>query len=448
VSKVAFVHLSDIHFSHATVGGEYDLDADLRNELERDAITVRKTLDVPMTGVLVTGDVAYAGKQKDYQAAAVWLGRFCSELETAQENVWTVPGNHDVDRDAIRGSGLLQRTHAQIRGGGPLDSERILKECLEEKIARSMLFTPLANYNDFASKFGCAIGLDRLNWEHDVTLNDGSTLRVLGLTSTTISNELDDAGANKLILGAAQTSFPRQEGVEYVTLCHHPPQWLIDQDNVEEVLSARVPVQLFGHKHHQRIDKINDSLRITAGAMHPDRDERTWTPRYNFLLFQVNATGAERNLEVEVIPRVWNETERRFVADRDPANGSEKRRIPLRIKDWRPPATPTTALPQRPESGEDRSPRPMDQATIRGGQQMDPARRLTYRFLSLPYHIRLEVAQELGLLLDEDKDTSDPELFKRFFRRASEKGVLRQLWAAVERKHGPGDALPNPFVER
>ena len=448
MSKVAFVHLSDIHFSHAVVGGEYDLDSDLRNELERDAVTVRKALDVPITGVLVTGDIAYAGKQKDYQTAAVWLSQFCSLVETAEENVWTVPGNHDVDRDAIRGSRLLQRTHTQIRSGSTSESQQVLKDCLEEKLARSMLFAPLKNYNDFASKFGCAIGLDRLYWEHDVTLNDGSTLRILGLNSTTISNECDDSGANKLILGAAQTLFLRQEGIEYVTLCHHPPQWLIDQDNVEEALSARVPVQLFGHKHVQRIDKINDSVRVTAGAMHPDREERAWTPRYNFLLFEVTGSGADRNLVVEVTPRIWNETERRFVADREPVSGSETHRIPLRIKDWRPPVTPTATLPQAPASIGETPLQRMDETTLRGGQQMDPARRLTYRFLSLPYHIRLEVAQELGLLLDEDKDTPDPELFKRFFRRASERGVLRQLWTAVERKHGPGDGSPNPFVER
>ena len=79
---------------------------------------------------------------------------------------------------------------------------------------------------------------------------------------------------------------------------------------------------------------------------------------------------------------------------------------------------------------------------------MDPARALTYRFLTLPYHASLAIAQKLHLLHDEDRivQDEDAELCKRLFRRARESNILGQLWDEVESYHGDGRHQPNPFV--
>ena len=59
---IILVHLSDIHFSKRHSGGVYDLDADLRNELERDAEQMHGQLG-SIHGLLITGDIAFAGHQ-------------------------------------------------------------------------------------------------------------------------------------------------------------------------------------------------------------------------------------------------------------------------------------------------------------------------------------------------------------------------------------------------
>jgi hypothetical protein len=74
-----------------------------------------------------------------------------------------------------------------------------------------------------------------------------------------------------------------------------------------------------------------------------------------------------------------------------------------------------------------------------------PLRKLAYHFLDLPYHMQMEIAQALGLLQDEDKDQLDAELFRRFFRRATESGKLSDLWNEVEKKHPDGEPDKNPF---
>ena len=52
---------------------------------------------------------------------------------------------------------------------------------------------------------------------------------------------------------------------------------------------------------------------------------------------------------------------------------------------------------------------------------MNPARRLTYRFFQLPYHVRLQVAQELHLVEDEDQELERNEQYPLYFRRAGER---------------------------
>jgi len=79
------------------------------------------------------------------------------------------------------------------------------------------------------------------------------------------------------------------------------------------------------------------------------------------------------------------------------------------------------------------------------GRIINPVRTLTYRFLSLPYVSRIEIAQSLGLLQDEDKGVKDRELFRRFFRRAKERNILRRLWDEIGGRHVDDRYSENPF---
>ena len=77
---------------------------------------------------------------------------------------------------------------------------------------------------------------------------------------------------------------------------------------------------------------------------------------------------------------------------------------------------------------------------------MTHARQLAYRFLTLPYHVRIEVATSLGLIKDEDKGVADRILFERFFFRASEGRELELLWREVEERHGGAATIDgNPY---
>ena len=74
-----------------------------------------------------------------------------------------------------------------------------------------------------------------------------------------------------------------------------------------------------------------------------------------------------------------------------------------------------------------------------------PIRRLAYMFLSLPYHSKVSIAVNLELIENSDKDLDELEKTQNYFKRASARGILYELWDEVAkiREH----KLTNPFIK-
>jgi len=444
---LTLVHLSDIHFQRGSDSDPYSLGSEIKNSLERDAGEMAKQLK-PIYGVVVTGDIAFAGNEEEYTTAENWLEKFCRLVECPQEHVWTIPGNHDVSLRAVDANMLIQDIRNSLRQL-PVDQiDHELRRRLRDPGAGRELFSPLAAYNKFASKFECRTTPEALWWDDEIFLNDGSILRMRGVNSVLLSDSrVDDDAANKLLLGTFQASPSVEDGVEYLVLCHHPPEWLKDHDAVEDWLLKRCRIQLFGHKHRQRMVQLNETLRVTAGAMLPEKREPNWEPRYNFLRLFVRGEKDSRKLCVDIFPRVWSEPEKTFMADRD-EGGSDKRSYELSIGNWeRPMQHPASedrlqmVPPTRDSSGPARG-----SPECGEGQIKNPGRRLTYRFLSLSYQSRLDIAQKLDLIRNEDEGIDDTERYSRIFGRAREEKKLERLWQAVEEAHGEPAKGLNPYI--
>jgi predicted phosphodiesterase len=443
---LTFIHLSDIHFTRRS-GDVLDPDDNVRHELLRDV--TRALQDVgPVTGVLVTGDIAFSGTSEEYEKAAKWLEELCSQADCPAENVFVVPGNHDVDRRIVETSVTVRAAHKQLRAAPSGDVGAMLRQYCEDTLAP--LFESLVDYNSFAGLYGCAITRAKPYWQREFRLTSGPVIRLRGLTSVLVSDSEDARG--NIVLGSVQADVQRDEGVEYVTLCHHPPEWLLDHDECTRPLDSKVRVQLFGHKHSPRVLRINDSVRVTAGATHPGRDDRQWVPMFNII--RIGPVGAD-GLPLRVYARKWHDDGCFFVPDLDPETGREffekvwevpkmtaspEEGSPVGAPDGLAPAgEPATEGPEAPAPGA-----PPDGLPVTGE---GPARRLTYRFLTLPFRRQMEIAQKLDLLTDDDKGRSDSALFIALFRRATRGQKLERLWDETEACHGQtGD--PNPFVGR
>ena len=263
----------------------------------------------------------------------------------------------------------------------------------------------------------------------------------------------DNDATYKLILGSYQATPTKQSGVEYIVVCHHPPSWLIDQDQVEETWNARARIQLFGHKHKQKITFVDDrSIILIAGAMHPDRREPNWHPHYNFLEISVENQENKRYLKVAVYPRTWNSSDKQFQGEYSP-QGSDSRTYNIEIEPWEAETDAKANDNSYENMGQPDMAKNNLEDNSKGvsstvGQFMDPSRKLTYQYLSLPYHKRILIAQQLELIEDSDEGLRDSELFVLYFQRARDKKVLEQLWNNVSNAYGSNDIDQNPFQGR
>jgi predicted phosphodiesterase len=442
MDKLVFVHLSDIHFTRTSGVSVHDLDKNVRNELVLDATKVAKDIG-PVTGVLITGDIAFSGSEAEFEHATNWLRDFCRAIDCHEESVWVVPGNHDVVRDKTKRK-LTRMLHQGVRKEDS-DVDKELREIFSDAQSAAALLEPLADYNKFAGRFGCSISAEKHYWERDISLACGTPLRLRGLTSALVSNEEDQR--TRIVLGAAQATVERAPGVLHMTLCHHPPDWLRDHDAVEDHLKSKVHIQLFGHKHSQRIDEINGKVRLVAGATHPERNEGGWLPTYNFL--EISRRDSDR-IGLRVYQRQWNQPDTNFVPWRDPNNGKDYREFFWSGFPEPTKTEPHGVVPHEAGGAAVAAPAPSPVVATMVTEKDDAMpppnyeRRLVYRFLTLPFRDQITVAKNLDVLTGADRALSDEALFRVLFKRAAEKGLLGKLWAETEKLHDdPADF--NPF---
>lgn len=440
MDNLVFVHLSDIHFKRSSVGA-HDVDRDLRTELVQDARQLTRELGKP-SGVLVTGDIAFSGNESEYKHASAWLGTLCEAIDCEAQKVYVVPGNHDVDRKKASGP-VVRLLHQAIRSANGHAIDERLREFFTDGPSAGAFLEPLTNFNAFAQAYGCEISADRPSWQRDHRLSCGTTVRLHGLCSAFVSNEHDAKG--KMVLGTAYAAVRREPGVLNISLCHHPLEWLLDQDSVQNLIESRVHIQLFGHKHAQRFTRIEDMVRLVAGAMHPDRSESGWVPTYNVLTVYRHD---HHRLALRLYQRSWHQSTTRFVAEHDPQTGDIFREFlwsgfPLPAAVVHPPRRTTPAQPVMASApATPQSPPVLQPTTIPMAE--DPRQRLTYRFFILDAVERFKIAVELGLIRIGDEALPGHTLFKEVFRRAVENQLLDQLWDQTERRYAD-QAHTNPF---
>jgi len=290
-------------------------------------------------------------------------------------------------------------------------------------------------------------------------LGNDITLRFRGLNSVLACNANDDANPKRLSMGEHQVHVDdADQRIIHVTLCHHPPDWLIDRDVVHAYLSGRVHLQLFGHKHSQKVDTVNSRVRITAGAVHPSRKEKNWLPRYNFIQIWSTREDERNSVHFRIYPRVWKGTkfvpdfadsgeefeEFKYVIGKGLAtySGLDTVRAPNSNVD-----VPIISVGAEIESALEAS------ITIIEGQEAmvdtrDYAPVLVRRFLNLGNYDRRQIINELELASDEERQLGDQQLLKLVFARAKERELLVRLWERVEATHDDGLYDTNPFVGR
>lgn len=431
------LHISDIHFKDYQNNTYLDLDKDIQTEIELDLKNL-KTVYKSIDAIFIGGDIAFSGAEEEFEIAYEWIKKITHITGCKEENVLTVPGNHDVERDKIDPVvELIQSDFRKYKTRPELD--RKIEKFFTSEQSVDTILQPLHNYNNFAQKYGSTTGKrNRLYWEKDFVL-DERIFRVRGLNSALISNKSDDKDSAKLILGSQQCQMLREEGVIYSVLCHHPTDWIYDGNEAYLDFKARARLHLFGHKHEFETEIIEDlSLRLAAGAMQPSRRESDWEPRYNIIQLSIIENSDSASLEIKVYKRIWEKSSKTFIAD-SPENELEYERFILNLTKQESEKHPEACSNTVNESV---NYTPIDEPTI-NPNKMNPIRAITYRFLGLPYHKKLGIAVKLNLIDEQDGDLTETKRSEMYLKRAQQKNLFSKLWEEINMESEIN--LNNPF---
>jgi predicted phosphodiesterase len=397
------LHISDIHFRvpHC-LNPDLDPDRPYRTTLIRDVKSRVGELG-PVSAILVGGDIAFAGLPEEYRVATTWIRELAAVAGCPPERIFVIPGNHDVDRR------LICETPA-IRA-----------------------------YNDFAKILNCQIYLpDRLYWKQDLELHDKVLLRIHGLTSTLLSGmEGKDDIRPTLYLSPLQTVLDPVEDVVNLVLCHHPPDWLLDQDVADEDICGRAAIQMFGHKHRQRITREATYVRFSAGAVNPDRNEPGWLPGYNLINLQITGAGQQRAILIDAHLRAWQPNPPLFRAVLTQQEGQVFRHtIPFPESPRAPIVNGERAKSESIDKSEPFSEVPTFEAgsDVEAGMGDPITRNLVFRFWNLTGSQRREIALGIGLITEQELQLPEPERYGRALIRAGERGQLHELARQITAK--------------
>jgi predicted phosphodiesterase len=422
---LTFLHLSDLHFRERDLTSQVNPDEDVRNELLRDLTRLADRYQ--FDAVLVSGDLAFAGKPSEYEAVASFLEEICRRTGVRPDAVWTVPGNHDVDRS--KQTRLVARQHDDLRraareGQAPLD--QALRGYLEEdEIAARLLFAPIEGYNVFADRFGCRSEARFLKWRQDFTLDDGSVLRLHGLNSSLVSGAEDNNNEGKLVLGGLQWRILSEDGVSHVVMCHHPLDWLHEREDIDDLFERRIQLLLCGHKHKQRRRQAGYTV-VHAGALHPVRGEQDWDPRYNIIELSLEEQPYERTLRVRVYERQFRDNQFApvFNTDTEEMHFDFCHRLPV----WRPTSAHLRAAREERNAVtlvSDRAPRePQGDASLL-------TRDLLYRFFRLSLQHRIDIISDMQLVDETDQTRSTQDMLRHALERVKRERRVDELDEAI-----------------
>lgn len=403
-----------------------DPDRPVRIALKDDVTAVLKKLDTKVDAILVSGDIAYQADPEEYQVAAEWLDELAENVGCKPLNVFTVPGNHDVDRRAIHQNHTLQALRSHLSSVDCLSRSTLIFELLDDKEAGPTLMLPLEAYNQFAARYECATYPPKPFWRYDLEqkLGPSHTLRLHGLNSVMMSGPDDDVKGT-LFVGNIQTAIEPDERVVDVIIMHHPPDWLEDCDDVEDAINNGARIQLVGHKHRQRIRMDQNAVRLMAAAVNPSRIESNWEPGYNLISVEVEDDNTDVWLHVNSHVRVWQSSPDRFV----PKLGDEDASI--WYKRYRLGASKPEEEVSMESNGEVSVAPEAPVETANSG-----SRELVFRFWNLRPSQRRKIANDLTLLTLEDLSLPEFERYRRAFVRARESDQIQRLAEAITAAEG------------
>ncbi|HEX3529407.1 MAG TPA: metallophosphoesterase [Thermoanaerobaculia bacterium] len=297
--SITWLHLSDLHCCPSKTG--YDADqvlSSLRDDLRK--LHERHGLRPDL--VFFTGDAAYGriGKGGDLESQLEEAALFFQEVlgvypdPIPAENLFLVPGNHDIDRREVRPAETtwleqlaaaysIEPVTAMIRDASPAWQDYMRR---------------LGAYRDFLEVAGLPHLLqdkERLVFSH-VREIQGLKVGIAGLSSAWSCRGTGSDEKNKLWLGGDWQINEIYRTLRHtdlrICLVHHPINWFIPAEDpaLQSDFENCFHFHLHGHEHTSWVTASGAYTRIAAGACY-DRSDKS--NGYNIVRLDLDAGRGE-----------------------------------------------------------------------------------------------------------------------------------------------------------
>ena len=317
---IRWLHLSDVHENKRE---KYARDR-MYEKIVKEVAEHRPAPDF----VFLTGDLAFSGKEVEYDRLEK---EFIAPLKTvlpADCPIFTVPGNHDVDRTRCVRPRLWVTDPDEWRAFQSVEPHGAAKR-------RDILLPRFQAYIEFDRRVAAWGGVNWLDseagavwWNGDV---GGVKVAVVGVNTAWLAQDDDDWGKlspGRDMLEVALDEARRQKPDLLITLGHHPVEAFsaegeqADRLRVLERLKQANAVYLHGHLHIGGKERVGDGLRnvltIQAPSAFQAHDNLRW--RNGLMWADVDVSSGELIIE----PRLWNEEKAEYKWDNDSGYEAER----------------------------------------------------------------------------------------------------------------------------
>lgn len=262
--------------------------------------------------VFITGDIANKGQGDQYwEFNENFLLPLISLLPNETQNqVYLIPGNHDVDRNQTR---AVQTYDILVKVSEFLDPDD--RGQFHRKQAVIPRFQAYAE-NDMTSTGEHWLFSPRGVFDNNNLSFGGKKIGVLGINTAWLS--CSDYDRHKLSAGKPLL----EDGLEKIRDCdfkfvlgHHPLEWFLDEelDPVRSLLGKHNVIYLYGHMHKGRAKYEEGAgypfLALQSGACFQARENDLWINR--FMWCELNL----ETREISVEPLQWSRDNHEWALD-------------------------------------------------------------------------------------------------------------------------------------
>ncbi len=307
MSEITILHLSDIHFKK-DMEGKYPPYPDKVGRWMIDRIKQHLDNNKGKPDVVaVTGDIAFSGKESEYEQAAQFFESLKSVLP-AETVFLVVPGNHDADREKVD---KLLKLHDIVQRG---ETDLFLKDTDKINIFVNRKF---ASYYEFVNQLNSDLYGSSADYYWIKDFED-KEVSFLGLNTAWASE--GDNEYQKIALGCRQLTgaLERAKASHKIILLHHPlSDWLElkDVNECKKEIFKECRLLLHGHNHQDAalvmIDPDHALISMGANASYT-------TDKDGFIGFQfLRVRFQNEGCCVRVWPYIFDRRKNKFVPDRE-----------------------------------------------------------------------------------------------------------------------------------